>query len=744
MSPRASFYRLPAVATSLASLAMAATFCLLLPAVLFAEVSPAVATPQQESAPLPAGPVAPVESDTTFLSGITASDETLPPPVMEIPKPAVIQGDGKIRFTGNKAFTEDQLEPSVDEISKDIRAKGLSLSRADDAAFYVALFYRKAGYSRAEVRPEITGGSLLLHIQEGPLTYLGQVDFRGNTVNNDNTLFQYLTGVAEESTGKDEAKIPFVEAEIQSGVDRIRGLYESQGRLDAIVEEAQITYSRDGSSAAVTVAIQEGPQYLAAPIIVTGRPEDVTQQALDAVLGMPTGTAFTLEKVAEGKRNLDSELKQHGYYDATVTASGDPLTFRTDAKGNRLVAVSYTLVPGAVYRFDGVRTAKPLPRLNPSFLATRFRSLSGEVYDPQKLDEKFQELLRTGLFSTFHVGVEKVKGDPDHVRIVVDAEEAKAKEVGFSLGFSSYEGVLIGLRLADRNIMGRGRPLSLNIDYSERTMKAELLYVDPWFLDSAFSFRARAFAESWNQEGYVSMQTGVRAELIRKINKNVEFGFFVQAKDVQITESAIVTSYLGPENYQIATIGLTQSFDYREESAVNPTKGWIITTGIDGDVVAGEISFGRVTARATKYFPIMRTMLLAIGARAGIITPLGEVPIDERYFLGGATTVRSFKERELGPRDPHDYPVGGEAFTNFNIELDFPIRGALHGAVFVDAGNVVSSYQNAGFEGMRYGVGTGLRYATPIGPVRLDVGLNPDPQGSETWGAVHFSFGFAF
>lgn len=119
------------------------------------------------------------------------------------------------------------------------------------------------------------------------------------------------------------------------------------------------------------------------------------------------------------------------------------------------------------------------------------------------------------------------------------------------------------------------------------------------------------------------------------------------------------------------------------------------------------------------------------------------VPIDLRFVNGGGTTVRSFAERKLGPKDAGDYPLGGNFFTVFNAEWDFPIAGALGGALFADAGNLVGE-SAVSLDDMRYAVGVGLRYQLPIGPVRIDYGYNPSPKTGEASGAFHLSFGFAF
>src|SRR5207248_9445645 len=121
------------------------------------------------------------------------------------------------------------------------------------------------------------------------------------------------------------------------------------------------------------------------------------------------------------------------------------------------------------------------------------------------------------------------------------------------------------------------------------------------------------------------------------------------------------------------------------------------------------------------------------------------ISIDERFFNGGSTTVRSFAERDLGPHNRGN-SIGGEFFSVFNVEFTFPLYGELLGAAFFDAGNLLPSSNDpfasvtAGFHEMRYAVGLGLRYKLPIGPIRLDYGYNPDRRPSEDVGAFHFSF----
>ena len=665
-------------------------------------------------------------------------------PFQPLPKDESLQplpqgNAGIIDFIGAHSYTPDQLRQPLTEQIKDIQEHGLTPPRADDTAYYLAVYYRKQGFANVDVRWEIRGSRLALTIQEGARAYLRNVTFKGNKAMDDKTLFEYLIGGTRERLAKSPTAVPFVEGDVQSGVGRIRGLYESEGYLDAVVEDAAINYTSNHARADVVVSLTEGPHYIFGEITFAGTPV-YSRNELSKALGESTQTPFTTQRVNTMQRNLQFYFKQHGYYAAEVESAADPKAAVAGPANSRKVPVTFTVKPGAIYHFDGT-TVTGLTKLHPSVVENRFRKLSGQVYSPEKFDERFRELLHTGLFTNLRVNTTPLPNN--EVRLDLTAEEAKPKEVGFSIGYSTYDGALVGVRLGDRDLFGSGRPLTLSIDYSTRAIRSELLYVDPWLFESDVNLRAKLFVQAGDEVGYSKRDTGLRLDFTRKFTKQIELGTFVQVKSVEITESAIVSSFLGSTAYQIASVGLTQSFDYRD-SPVSPSKGWIITSAVDFDAIAGELAFGRATARLTEYIPIKEKYILALGARGGLIYPFTEVPIDERYFNGGGTTVRSFTEHELGPHDPHKYPIGGEAFTVFNAEFDFPIHDALLGAVFVDAGNVISEFKNAGLQDMRYAFGVGLRYKLPIGPIRLDVGFNPNPKENEDWGAVNFSFGFAF
>jgi outer membrane protein insertion porin family len=354
-------------------------------------------------------------------------------------------------------------------------------------------------------------------------------------------------------------------------------------------------------------------------------------------------------------------------------------------------------------------------------------------------------LIQTGLFRNLQINPEAIPGD--QVRLDVSVEEAKPKEFGLGLGYASFFGGIISGSYRDLNFFGSGRPFSINLEVNQRGFGGEILYVDPWLFDSDYQLRLRLYAQTATLKGYSKNEVGFQPSLVRYLTEHWKVSAFVTAEATAIHNVEIEPlSLVGQESYATLSFGVSQTLDYRNNPAL-PTRGFIFSTSLEvAPNGLGDIAYVRALGSFSYYLPITAKSTLALGARGGLISSLNEagIPIDERFFNGGATTVRSFSELTLGPRDDAGYPLGGQGYTVFNAEYTFPLIGDLYGAVFVDAGNVVSEARDFGFEGMRYAVGAGVRYNLPIGAIRFDYGLNPSPKEGEAQGAFHFAIGVAF
>lgn len=673
-----------------------------------------------------------------------------------------------IELRGEKAFSDKELRSQLKEQITTIETYGLTPARGDDAAFFLELFYRKHGYAKVNVHYSIESGDrLVLDVNEGSLVTLGQVNFAGNEHEPAEKLFDYEVGPTRQRYSKLQKTLPFVTADIQEGVELVHRLYIAEGFLDSMIDPPHYAYSTDGAQVNVTIAIHEGRQYFFGQTTFRGQTIFGDQALLGQLVDI-LNKPYTDGRVADIPRRLQAYFKARGYYDVRVDAVGNPSLAREGR-----VPVEISLQPGPLYHFDGV-TANGLKKLRPSYVTRRFDKLRGKTYSPDVLDERFRELMRSGLFNLLQIKPTPIPGNL--LRLDISAEEAKSKEFGFAVGYGSYVGGIFGVQFRDLNLFGYGRPLSTSLEISERSYKGEIAFEDPYLFDTDFRFKARVGALTYDFDGYSKFEVGGRFDLSRQFTKRYQAGLILAIRHVEITTNDIrPPELIGRSNYLVNSIGFTHTLDFRDSQFV-PTRGFVFDNTFDlaTSALGSDIEFIRSTFRASYYLSFAKpppgpadigTELggrnkaswfeqsgLAFGARMGIIHSLSSdesnealaIPIDERFFTGGSTTVRSFGERRLGPHDRRGNPIGGEFYTIFNIEYTFPIYGELQGVLFTDAGNLQPTAEDLSFDDMRYALGAGLRYKLPIGPIRLDYGVNPDPRPDEDPGAFHFSFGFAF
>ncbi len=652
-----------------------------------------------------------------------------------------------VQFVGNEKLPTASLREKVAGQIAQIESTGVTPARADDLSYFTGLTYLDNGFTEATVTPQITADTLTLDITEGPRTQLTTTTFLGATAYDEKKLADFLLGPTRENVTGDD--LPYVPDKLAEGVDRLRDLYLSDGYLDVEITTPTVALSNDRTDASATVTISEGPPYTFGPIAIVGS-SAVPIATLRESLADLTTQPYSSNRLRLIEERVAYEFQKAGHYQAKATARRGPaISIRAKSRQPILaeeVPVTIQVTPGPPFRFGTVTADHPPgdPSLPPRFVRRRFASLTDRPYDPAALNTRFQRQLGTGLYDQLRL---RQLPDPttNEVDLAIEYEPAPSREVGFSLGYGTFEGAGGGIRFVERNLFGTGRSFTASIDATQRTFGADLTLEDPWFLDRddlALTFRATVLNR--RLEGYTKSELALRPELTWTLTPRLTASVFLLAKGVSVEAEGISDNLIGRTPYLANSIGLTSVYDTRD-NPLNPDQGFVLGTTADfaTRALGSEVSFARFAARAAYYLPLGNT-LLAFGARGGIMIPTegnSSVPIDERFFNGGASSVRSFADRELGPHN-NGYPTGGQTYTVFNLEYVVPIVDSLKAAVFVDAGSVGQTSSEFGI--LRTGIGAGLRYDLPIGPIRLDAALNPAPRSGEAIGAIHFTVGLAF
>ena len=337
--------------------------------------------------------------------------------------------------------------------------------------------------------------------------------------------------------------------------------------------------------------------------------------------------------------------------------------------------------------------------------------------------------------------------------LVVTVDELPSLELFVEPGYGSYEGARMRLGIDEHNFLKSGTGVRAEGTVGALSQGASLAWTDPWIDGGRYEGRVAVSGDHRQEPSFTRTEIGTDWSLARVWKETLRTTATYRFRrttldDVDLDASdPLVEDALGDVN--VASVALSTTLDDRD-ALFTPRSGgrnrfsleWA-STGL-----GSEIDYLAANVETSHFFALSSDTVLGLRLRAGLKAPIGatdSLPVQERFFNGGENTVRSFPEDELGPVDANGEPLGGEAFNVLNAELRQHLAGNLHAGLFYDAGNVsseVSDYLD--FADVRQGLGLGLRYLLPIGPVRLDVAWNPSPRAGEDDVVVHLAIGMAF
>lgn len=645
-----------------------------------------------------------------------------------------------VNFIGNSKLHASALREAIEEqlsrIANDLKDPQASIpdASAEDAAFYLGIFYQYNGFDDADVTAVIQHRSLDLYIREGQRTVIRDIAVHGNHSFPDERVISMLLSPTQERANARRSNTPFVQDDLRIGRERIRDLYRSEGFADAQIDELILERNQTSHSVDINVIITEGARHRFGDVHFSGIgsfPEPLLRAAIAPILREP----FTEARVTEIEQAIRNALNESAFLQSNVSVSAQ----LTSQNSLHAVPLFIQIHTGEEHHI-GTATVNGLDRLNPQFISRRTVLLQGQPYAKSSVERIRKELQSTGLFDSLRIT--PVPNPDRSVTLQIDAQETRQREIGFSLGYGTYEGAIVAAQAADRNILGSGNSAELEIEVSQRGPTANIGYILPWIGSSNYGLSNRFLIRQRNEIGYNKIETGIRAELQRKPLRPIILSAYGAVRNVEITSSPFGPDLIGSSAYQIATGGFSLGIDHRD-SRFNPRSGWLLSATVDANTTTDGIAFTRLTARSAAHFRPTQNLNVALGSRFGTISGSQEIPIDERFFLGGPYSVRSFTERRLTSRSNAGRSLGGNQFFALNAEADFPLLPKLRGAVFADAGNLADTSRFE-LKDTRFAVGVGFRYDLVVGPLRVDIGKNPSPRKYEPWGAVNVSFGFAF
>jgi outer membrane protein insertion porin family len=539
---------------------------------------------------------------------------------------------------------------------------------------------------------------------------------------------------------------------LQNDQLRVRQYLLDHGLIDGNVSAPVIERREDGLYLAFDVT--EGPEYKVGAISAAG--DLIENDAAKTIEGIKVkeGDVFSASAIREDSFHIAEKFNDIGYAFANVV----PNT-QVD-KSTATVNIDYSATRGNLTTVNKVNI-KGNDKTYDNVIRREIRLDEQDLYSGSKVKRSQAVLQRLGYFEEVNIATEPV-GD-DKVDLNVAVREGSTGTFSAGAGYSTSDGPLFNARLSENNLFGTGRKAVLNVDIGTQRDSYVISFEDRRFNDTFWSLGTdiyrtdREFRDFDRQANGVSLSAGYPLEelLSAKIFEDMSFGLkyeFLEAKISNVDEEDAAQLVIDSEGTTRASAITPRLVRNTINNPLNPTEGSRQEISVELAGLGGTEEFYLFEIEQSLYYPLGQTSFGDFVFSWRTQFGYGETfdddpfPLYRRYFPGGINSVRGFKNRTLGPKDERGNEYGGSKQLVNNVELIFPLinSAGLKGVVFYDIGQSFDDDESIDLSALREAYGAGIRWSSPLGPIRIEFGFPLDRQEGESNMVTQFSFGAPF
>ncbi len=641
-------------------------------------------------------------------------------------------------------------------------------SALDQISLDLLRVYTSQGRYGADIHTDVeplSGNRVQLNItiNEGQVATIQHINIVGNTVFSDEELKELFSLKLPNFWSFYTKSDRYAREKMTGDLERLRSWYLDRGYINFNIDSAQVSITPDKEHVYITVGISEGEQYSVRDVSVAGEmvvPQDVMQQ----VLPIEAGEIFSRKDMTQGQDKLVRLLGDEGYMFANVS----PVPELHD---DNTVSIKYFVEPGKrtyVRRINikgNTRTADEVIR-------RELEQMEAGIVSSEDIERSKVRLDKTGYFKSVNVETRPVPGTDDQVDLEYSVEEQQSGQFTASVGFSQNDGLILDLGVQQDNFLGSGKKVGFNISNSSTRTEYSFNYLDPYFTVDGVSrgfnvyYRERDYEED-DISSYTADEAGGGITFGYPIDDYQRLSFSGDVEFIQLntynSTAEEVKSFINDEGDHFVNWKLTAGWsDNRLNRGFFPTRGYAQGASIEMAVPGSDLSYLRAQYNNKWYRPLNEdeTWVFSLRSRAGYGDSLGDnsYPFFKHFYAGGLKTVRGYANNSLGPQDSNEDPFGGNLMLTGSAELIFPMpfmadKSAWRSLVFLDAGNVYSTdclasqincSDDVDLGELRYSVGMGISWLTPIGPLSVSLGMPLNDQENDDTEVFQFALGQTF
>ena len=609
--------------------------------------------------------------------------------------------------------------------------------------------YKEKNYHNVRVEYKINEhennqADLEFIITEGSKVLIKNIIFEGNKEYSSSKLKKLMSTSEKSIFSLVSSAGDLNREDLNQDVAKLSSFYHNSGFIQAKVGEPQIDTQESWID--ITIKIDEGPQFKVGKVEITGDLIFPQEKLIEKIM-IGKEKYYNRQVLQSDILALTDVYSDEGYAYADIIPSID------QDRDKMVVNINFIINKGKQVYFEEIvigGNTKTRDRV----IRRELLVYEQELYSGVKLKRSMRNLHRLDYFADVKVNTSKGSSD-DKMLLRIDVAEKPTGAFSFGAGYSSVEKVFGMASIAQRNLFGKGQVLALKTQLGSVSKKYTLSFTEPWLFDIPLSAGFDLYNWEYDYDTYSrdSKGAGIRIGYPVYDFTRLYLNYVFDDADIRNIKIDAPDSIKEMEGNNVSS-SITTALKYDSRDKVfNPTEGSEHTISIQYAGLGGDIGFTRYTAETGWYIPLFKGTVGSIHAKTGYISQNsgGNLPSYERFSLGGINSLRGFEREDLSPKKLNSdgvlTDIGGNKFVQLNLEFIFPLikEAGVMGVLFFDTGDVYDNNESISLGSLRESVGGGIRWYSPMGPMRIEYGHVLDPvKGAGEGGKWEFTVGTVF
>ncbi len=609
----------------------------------------------------------------------------------------------------------------------------------------IEIYYEAKGYYNTVVEitnEKLNENSLVINFQinRGEKITIQEVNLCGAKVFDYGDIRSSIANRKKEFLswmwGFDDGELKLMDLKYDS--ERIRDYYLRHGYLDVAVSTPFLKAYMDGYNATLTYNIFEGAQYKVKSVDIT-IPKGLidTKKTIQDLLLQP-GKVFSSKRLRKDMKKIEDKVADLGY--AYVRVIPD---IKNDKK-NHVASINFIVKPGEkVYINDVIISGntKTIDRV----IRREIYLAAGDLYNRTDLRDSKSALKRTGYFEDANIKEERISRNK--INLLVNVKEARTASIGGGIGYGSSDGLILNANLSDHNIFGSGINAKVDIERSDSVLSGTISLRNPRVFDSIYSLGGSIYKTDYDYTDYDEQNMGFKVSLGRRFGRHWRGSVGYTLEQSELSD---LSDTLDPDLYTTdptikSSITTGVAFNNTDDYYL-PRRGMNFSLSTEFAGVGGDEKFFKVRSKFSYFYgledEIDYDLILRYKAQASYIIDNGYLPIGEKLYMGGISTVRGYSSRTIAPKDEDGDLLGGKIMVVNTAEMSFPLieRFKLRGALFFDYGMIGEDDLDI----KRAGTGITFEWVSPMGPINLIFAKPLMEKSGDDTSSFEFSMGRQF